>query len=335
MNIAILDDYHDTVRTLKCFSKLNGNSVQIWHEHTKDLGVLEERLKDSEVLVLIRERTPVPAELVQRLPKLRLISQRGPFPHIDIETCTRAGVVVSSNMHLAEPSYATAELTWALVLMSLRDIPNQMAALKAGNWQAGMGRALRGRKLGIYSFGRIGGVVAGYARAFGMQVEVWGRAASLEKARAAGYAVASSRESFFESCDVISLHLPLNEETRGIVTAEDLSRMRPDAVIVNTSRAGLFGSGVLEGALRAGRPGLAAIDVYEEEPLTNPHHALLNMGNVIATPHIGYVERDAYESQFADIFDQIIAFEQGRPINVVNPAALGQPARSDAEVEGK
>ena len=325
MNIAILDDYHDTVRTLKCFSKLNGNSVQIWHEHTKDLGVLEERLKDSAVLVLIRERTPVPAELVQRLPKLRLISQRGPFPHIDIETCTRAGVVVSSNMQLAEPSYATAELTWALVLMSLRDIPNQMAALKAGNWQAGMGRALRGRKLGIYSFGRIGGVVAGYARAFGMQVEVWGRAASLEKARAAG----------FESCDVISLHLPLNEETRGIVTAEDLSRMRPDAVIVNTSRAGLFGSGVLEGALRAGRPGLAAIDVYEEEPLTNPHHALLNMGNVIATPHIGYVERDAYESQFADIFDQIIAFEQGRPINVVNPAALGQPARSDAEVEGK
>lgn len=320
MKITILDDFHDTVRTLQCFGRLEQHAVRIWHEHTKDLDVLAERLKDTEALVLIRERTPVQAQLIERLPRLKLISQRGPFPHIDLEACTRQGVVVSSNQLLAEPSYATAELTWALVLMALRDIPNQMAALRAGNWQAGVGRCLRGKKLGIFAYGQIGSVVAAYGKAFGMQVEAWGRADSLERARAAGYRVAPSKESFFEDCDVISLHLPLNQETRGIVTAADLRRMRPYSALVNTSRAGLMGSGVLEEALRAGHPGMAALDVYEEEPLTNVHHPLLNMTNVIATPHIGYVERDAYESQFADIFEQIIAFDQGRPINVVNPA---------------
>ena len=326
MNIAILDDTFDTVRTLPSFAKLTGHRVTIWNDHTKDTDVLAERLKDTEALVLIRERTPIRAELVERLPRLRLISQVSQYPHIDIAACTRHGVVVCSNLQPGAPQfralYATAELTWALVLAAMRQIPQQMASLKAGRWQKGVGLSLRGRTLGVFGYGRIGSVVAGYGKAFGMSVQVWGRERSLSRAAADGHSAARSREAFFETSDVISLHLRLNDTTRGIVTAADLARMKPTALIVNTSRAGLIEKGALEAALRAGRPGMAAVDVYDEEPVTDPAHPLLNMENVVCTPHLGYVERDSFDGQFNEIFEQILAYERGAPINVVNPDAL-------------
>ena len=322
MNVAILDDYHDTLRTLRCFEKLAGHQVTIWNDHVQDVDALAERLADAEALVLIRERTQIRAPLLERLPRLRLISQRSVYPHIDVDACTRLGIVVSSNMHAGTPSYATAELTWALVLAAMRQIPRQAAALKAGQWQIGLGHSLRGKTLGVYGYGRIGGVVAGYGRAFGMDVLVWAREASLARAREDGYAVAESKAAFFEQCDVVSLHMRLVEATRGVVTAADLARMKPTALLVNTSRAGLIGPGALVEALRAGRPGMAAVDVFEQEPLRDPDHPLLAMDNVVCTPHIGYVTRDEYEVQFADIFDQIVAYARGVPINVVNPAAL-------------
>ena len=322
MNISILDDYHDTLRTLACFRKLAGHEVTIWTDHLQDTDALAERLKDTEALVLIRERTRIGAPLLERLPKLRLISQRSVYPHIDIAACTRRGVIVSSNMHADTPSYATAELTWGLVLAAMRQIPQQMASLRAGTWQTGVGSTLRGKTLGIYGYGRIGKVVADYGRAFAMPVLVWAREASLAKARAEGYAPAKSREAFFAECDVISLHLRLVDATRGIVKAGDLALMKPTALLVNTSRAGLIEPGALEGALQAGRPGMAAVDVFEEEPVRDTRHPLLAMHNVVATPHIGYVSRDEYEIQFSDIFDQIAAYAAGAPINVVNPDAL-------------
>lgn len=322
MKISILDDYHDTLRSLRCFTKLAGHDVTIWNDHVQDTDALAQRLKDTEVLVLIRERTKICAPLLERLPNLRLISQRSVYPHIDIDACTRLGVIVSSNQHPGSPSYATAELTWGLVLAAKRQIPQQMSALKAGKWQIGIGSTLRGKTLGIYGYGRIGSVVAGYGRAFGMNVSVWARKASLARARADGYAAARSKETFFEQCDIISLHMRLVEATRGIVTAADLARMKPTALLVNTSRAPLIEPGALVNALRAGRPGMAAVDVYEEEPVLDPAHPLLLMENVVCTPHIGYVSRDEYEVQFADIFDQITAYAAGTPMNVVNPEAL-------------
>ena len=323
MKISVLDDYHDTVRTLQCFSKLAGHDVTIWNDHVQDTDALAERLGDTEVLVLIRERTKIRAPLLERLHNLKLISQRSVYPHIDIDACTRLGVVVSSSQHLGTPSYAAAELTWGLVLAAMRQIPQQMAALQAGKWQVGVGSTLRGKTLGIYGYGRIGSVVAGYGRAFGMNVLVWARAAALARARADGYSAAPSKEVFFEQCDVISLHMRLVDATRGIVTAADLARMKPTALLVNTSRAPLIAPGALVNALRAGRPGLAAVDVYEEEPVLDPAHPLLTMNNVVCTPHLGYVSRDEYEIQFADIFEQIIAYAAGSPINVVNPQVLG------------
>ena len=324
MNISILDDYFDSVRTLNCFGKTAGHHVTIWNDHTKDIDILAERLKDTEALVLIRERTPVRTALIKRLPKLKLISQRSVYPHIDIDACTEHGVVVSSNQHAGTPSYGTAELTWGIILGAMRQIPQQMNALKAGKWQIALGLGLRGRTLGVYSYGRIGSVIAGYGKAFGMKVLVWGREASCERARADGYSVARSREAFFEECDVISLHMRLVETTRGIIKAADLARMKPLSLIVNTSRAGLIEPDALVNALRAGRPGMAAVDVYEEEPLLDTTHPLLNMPNVVCTPHIGYVGRDEFELQFNDIFDQITAYAAGKPINVVNPGVLAQ-----------
>jgi len=324
MNISILDDYFDSVRTLNCFGKTAGHHVTIWNDHTKDIDILAERLKDTEALVLIRERTPVRTALIKRLPKLKLISQRSVYPHIDIDACTEHGVVVSSNQHAGTPSYGTAELTWGIILGAMRQIPQQMNALKAGKWQIALGLGLRGRTLGVYSYGRIGSVIAGYGKAFGMKVLVWGREASCERARADGYSVARSREAFFEDCDVISLHMRLVETTRGIIKAADLARMKPLSLIVNTSRAGLIEPDALVNALRAGRPGMAAVDVYEEEPLLDTTHPLLNMPNVVCTPHIGYVGRDEFELQFNDIFDQITAYADGKPINVVNPGVLAQ-----------
>ena len=323
MNVAILDDYFDTIRTLECFRKLDGYNVTIWNDHVQDVGTLAERLKDTEALVLIRERTQIQAPLIERLPNLKLISQRSVYPHIDIEACTRHGVIVSSYQHADTPSYATAELTWGLIIAALRRIPQQMAALKAGTWQTGVGESLRGKTLGVYGYGRIGSTVAGYGRAFGMNVVAWGRAASLDRARSDGYATASGKEAFFGDCDVVTLHVRLVAATRSIVTAADLARMKPAALLVNTSRAGLIEPGALVDALRAGRPGMAAVDVYEEEPLRNPDAPLLGMENVVCTPHIGYVTRDEYEVQFSDIFNQITAYAAGNPINVVNPRPLG------------
>lgn len=322
MNITLLDDYQDAVRTLACFSKLAGHNVTIWNDHTKDIDVLAGRLKDTEALALIRERTPIRAPLLERLPKLRIISQRSVYPHIDVDACTQRGVVVSSDMHPGRPSYATAELAWGLIIAALRHIPREAAALRAGRWQSTLGTGLHGRTLGVYSYGRIGSVVAGYGKAFGMKVLVWGREASLTRARADGYAPARSREAFFNECDVISLHLRFNSATRGIVTAADLARMKPTALLVNTSRAALIEPGALAEALKRGRPGIAAVDVYEEEPVLNAAHPLLALDNALCTPHIGYVERSGYEGMFGSIFDQILAYAAGKPINVVNPEAL-------------
>jgi D-3-phosphoglycerate dehydrogenase len=271
---------------------------------------------------LIRERTQIRAPLVERLPNLKLISQRSVYPHIDVDACTRLGIVVSSGQHAGTPSYATAEMTWGLVLAAMRQIPQQMASLKAGHWQLGVGSTLRGKTLGIYGYGRIGSVVAGYGRAFGMNVLVWARPATLAAARADGYATAASKEAFFADCDVISLHMRLVEATRHIVKAADLARMKPTALLVNTSRAPLIEPGALVNALKLGRPGMAAIDVYDEEPVLDTKHPLLNMPNVVCTPHLGYVTREEYELQFVDIFDQIIAYAAGTPINVVNPDVL-------------
>ena len=319
MKISILDDYFDTLRTLPCFRKLDGHEVTIWTDHTQDVDTLAERLKGAEVLVLIRERTAIREPLLERLDALRLISQRSVYPHIDIDACTRRGIIVSSDQHAGTPSYAAAELTWGLILGAMRQIPQSMYALRAGTWQIGVGEGLRRKTLGIYGYGRIGATVAGYGKAFGMNVLVWARAASLQRAGGDGYAVAPNKRAFFETCDVISLHMRLVKETRGIVTKNDLSCMKPTALLVNTSRAPLIEAGALVDALRAGRPGMAAVDVYDEEPMRDPRHPLLRMDNVICTPHIGYVTRDEYEIQFSDIFDQIAAYAAGTPINVVNP----------------
>ncbi len=319
MKISILDDYFDTLRTLACFRKLDAYEVAVWNDHTQDLDTLAARLDGTNVLVLIRERTQITEPLLERLDALRLISQRSVYPHIDIDACTRRGVIVSSDQHAGTPSYAAAELTWGLIIAAMRQIPQQMSALRSGKWQIGVGNSLRGKTLGIYGYGRIGATVAGYGKAFGMNVLVWARDPSLQRARADGYEAAPSKRDFFESCDVISLHMRLVDETRGIVTRGDLSRMKSTALLVNTSRAGLIESGALVDALRAGRPGMAAVDVYEKEPLRDPDHPLLNMDNVVCTPHIGYVTRDEYEIQFSDIFDQVTAYAAGNPINVVNP----------------
>jgi D-3-phosphoglycerate dehydrogenase / 2-oxoglutarate reductase len=322
MKVTVLDDYHDTVRTLPCFRKLDGHAVAIWNDHLQDVDGLAARLADTQALVLIRERTRIRTPLLERLSNLRLISQRSVYPHIDIETCTRLGIIVSSSLHPGTPSYATAELTWALILASVRQIPQQMASLRAGTWQIGVGTTLRGKTLGLYGYGRIARAVADYGRAFGMTVAVWAREASRERAREDGLFVAGSKAAFFEQCDVISLHMRLVDATRHIVTRADLARMKPTALLVNTSRAPLIEPGALVEALRAGRPGMAAVDVYEEEPVRDIAHPLLGMDNVVCTPHIGYVSREEYELQFADIFDQIAAYAAGAPINVVNPDVL-------------
>ena len=322
MKITILDDYHDTVRTLDCFGKLDGHDVTIWNDHVQDTDALADRLAETEALVLIRERTHIRAPLLDRLPKLKLISQRSVYPHIDIADCTRLGVVVSSSQHAGTPSYATAELTWGLILASMRQIPQQLASMRKGNWQIGVGNTIRYKTIGLYGYGRISKAVAEYATVFGMKVLVWAREESRARARADGYATAETKEAFFESCDILSLHMRLVDATRGIVTAADLARMKPTALLVNTSRAPLIEGGALVEALRAGRPGMAAVDVYEEEPVLDPNHPLLTMDNVICTPHIGYVTRDEYEIQFTDIFDQILAYADGSPTNVVNPDVL-------------
>ncbi len=319
MKVSILDDYFNTLPGLTSFEKLDPFEVTVWSDHVQETDVLAERLKDTEVLVLFRERTAITGELLDQLPNLRLISQRSVYPHVDVEACTRNGVLLCSNMHAGTPSYAAAELTWALILASMRQIPQQVDSLKAGNWQMGVGKTLRGRTIGLYGYGRIGQAVAGYAQAFGMDVQWWSSAEGRQRALAGGVKIASSRESFFADSDVVSVHVRLKPTTSGIITRNDLFQMRADALFVNTSRAGLIEPGALLDALNAGHPGFAAIDVFDEEPLTNPADPLINHPNLLATPHIGYVTEDELDLQFSDIYDQIVAFAEGSPIHMINP----------------
>ncbi|MBB3711787.1 D-3-phosphoglycerate dehydrogenase [Limimaricola variabilis] len=321
MKVHILDDWFDTLRGLPCFSKLGGHDINVWTDHVEDVDELAHRLREAEALVLFRERTKVTRKLLERLPKLRLISQRSVYPHVDVVACTDHGVLLCSNMHADAPSYAAAELTWGLILSAMRQIPQQMAAAKAGRWQIGVGKTLRGRRLGLYGYGRIAKTVAGYAEAFGMEVVWWASKEGRARAEADGVQVAASREAFFAESDVVSLHVRLKPHTRGIVTLDDLSRMRPGSVFVNTSRAGLISPGALLEALNRGRPGMAAIDVFDTEPAIDPADPLLAHPNLICTPHIGFVTEDEFELQFSDIFDQVVAYANGAPINVINPEA--------------
>lgn len=320
MRVHILDDWFDTLRDLPSFQLLAGHDVTVWTDHAKDVDGLAKRLADAETLVLFRERTKITRALVERLPNLRLISQRGVYPHIDVEACTDQNVLVCSKIPSGGgTNHAAAELTWALIMAGMRDLPRQMASAKAGTWQAGVGKTLHGRTLGLYGYGRIARAVAAFAQAFGMQVIWWGSEDGRARAAADGHCIATDRAAFFAQADVVSLHVRLKPQTTGIITADDLAAMRPDALFVNTSRAGLIAPGALLQALNAGHPGMAAIDVFDTEPLTDPSDPLLTHPNLIATPHIGFVTEDEFEKQFADIYAQINAFDEGAPIHMINP----------------
>ena len=331
MNIVILDDYQDAVRKLHCASRLDAYTAKVYTNTVKGLGQLSVRLKDADIIVLIRERTQITRQLIEKLPRLKLIAQTGKIgSHVDVTACTERGIAVAEGV--GSP-VAPAELTWALVMAASRRLPHYIANLKHGAWQQsglktasmppnfGIGCVLRGKTLGIWGYGRIGKLVAGYGRAFGMNVRIWGREASRAKALTDGYQTASTREEFFAQCDVISLHLRLNDETRNIVSLEDLSRMKPTSLLVNTSRAELIEPDALIAALNRGRPGMAAVDVFESEPILQGH-ALLRLENCICTPHIGYVEQDSYELYFGAAFDNVVNFIKGTPTNIVNPGAL-------------
>ncbi len=321
MKVHILDDWFDTLRGLPCFAKLDDHDVKVWNDHIDDIHILAERLAEAEVLVLFRERTKITRELIEKLPKLKLISQRSVYPHIDVEACNAQGILLCSNMHAGTPSFAAAELTWGLILAGMRQIPQQMASLKSGNWMMGVGKTLRGRTLGLYGYGRIAKAVEKYAQAFGMNVIWWASDEGQKRAEADSATLAKNRQEFFAKPDVISIHVRLKPETNEIITAKDFAQMRGDALFVNTSRAGLLEKGALLSALNLGRPHMAAIDVFDKEPLTNPHDPLLSHPQLIATPHIGYVTEDEFDLQFSDIFDQINAYANGEPIHMINPQA--------------
>jgi D-3-phosphoglycerate dehydrogenase / 2-oxoglutarate reductase len=325
MNIGIPDDYADVVRTLPSFTKMAGHKVSVWTDAARGLDGLAERFADIEALVLLRERTQISAALVARLPRLKLITISGPYPNIDVDACTAYGIAVCAAKN--RESYATPELTWALVLSAIRRIPQEVAGLKAGGWQRDIGRVLHGRTLGVLGFGRIGKVVAGYGRAFGMRVLVWSRPRGRAEAGTQGFALSDSKEALFTQADVLTLHVRSTPDTRGLVTRTDLARMKPTALFVNTSRAELVEPGALVEALRAGRPGFAAVDVYEDEPVLRADHPLLHLPNALCTPHLGFVALDQLDEYFSDQFDRVLAFERGELIDVVNPAAL-QNART-------
>jgi len=331
MNIIILDDYQDAVRKLKCASKLDGLQAKVFTNTVKGTGQLAVRLRDAEALVLIRERTHFPRTLLEKLPKLRLICQTGSnCSHIDLEACSRLGIAVATG---GSSPVATAELTWALVMAAMRRLPQYIGNLKHGAWQQsglkaasmpanfGLGMVLKGKTFGIWGYGRIGRIVAGYAKAFGMHVTVWGSDASRAQAQADGCIPAPTREAFFEACDVLSLHLRLSDTTRGLIRLEDLTRMKPTALLVNTSRAELLEDNALVAALNRGRPGMAAVDVFESEPILQGH-PLLRLENAVCTPHIGFVEQDCYEQYFGAAFENLLSFIAGNPTNIVNPEAL-------------
>jgi D-3-phosphoglycerate dehydrogenase / 2-oxoglutarate reductase len=321
MKIAVLDDYQNAFRTLKCFPKLSGHEVVVFTDPETDIGRLAERLKDADAVVLTQQRSSFPRALIEKLPNLKLIGQTGrAATHVDLEACSEKGIVVSAGGS-GNPN-ATAELTWGLILSALRNLPFEVKRLREGHWQSTLGTGVNDKTIGIYAYGKIGSIVAAVGRAFGARVVCWGREGSTGRAKAAGFEVARSREEFFAQSDILSLHLPLNKDTRGIVTRDDLSRMKPTALIVNPSRAGLIAPGALVEALRAGRPGMAAVDVYEQEPVIGADHPLLKMDNVTCTPHLGYVTREGYEEYYAVVVDDIVAFAAGKPQNVLNPAAL-------------
>lgn len=322
MKVHILDDWFDTLRGQPCFKLLDGHDVIIWTDHEPDADALASRVREADALVLFRERTRITAALLNQLPKLRLISQRSVYPHVDVAACTRNGVLLCSNMHSDTPSYAAAEHTLALILASYRQIPQQVASIRSGDWQMGVGRTLRGRTLGLYGYGRIAQAVADYAEALGMTVQWWASEAGRARAAADGRRVAASRQAFFETSDIVSLHVRLKPATRGIVTAEDLASMAPRSLIVNTSRSGLIVTGALEAEISRGRIH-AAVDVFDTEPLRDRDHPLLTHPNVLPTPHIGYVTEDEFDLQFTDIFEQVNAFAAGAPIHMINPEALG------------
>jgi D-3-phosphoglycerate dehydrogenase len=331
MNIIILDDYQDAVRKLKCAARLEPYNAKVFTNTVKGTGQLSVRLRDAEVLVLIRERTHFPRALLEKLPRLKLISQTGRVgSHIDVEACTKLGIAVAEGV--GSP-VAPAELTWALVMAAMRRLPQYIGNLKHGAWQQSglktasmppnfaIGMVLSGKTLGIWGYGKIGRLVAGYGVAFGMKVQVWGSDEARERAVADGHVAAKSCEAFFETCDVLSLHLRLSERTRGIVRLDALSRMKPTALLVNTSRAELLEENALVAALNRGRPGMAAVDVFESEPILQGH-PLLRLENAVCTPHIGYVEQDSYELYFGAAFDNVVNFIRNEPSHLVNPEAL-------------
>jgi len=323
MKIAVIDDYQNAFKTLKCFSKLSGHEVVVYTDPETDLTKIAERLKDADAVILTQQRTYFPRALIEKLPKLELIGQTGrAATHVDLAACTEKGIIVSAG-GAGNPN-ATAELTWGLILSALRNLPFEVRRFKEGHWQSTLGIGVNGKTLGIYAYGKIGSIVAAAGRAFGAKVACWGREGSTARAKAAGFEVAKSREEFFSNADIVSLHLPLNKDTRGIVTRDDLARMKPSALIVNASRAGLIADGALVEALKSGRPGMAAVDVYEQEPVLNANHPLLKMDNVICTPHLGYVTRESYEEYYAVVVDDIVAFAAGKPSNVLNPEAIGK-----------
>ena len=331
MNIVILDDYQDAVRKLHCASRLDAYTAKVYTNTVKGLGQLSVRLKDADIIVLVRERTQITRQLIEKLPRLRMIAQTGKVGnHVDVLACTEHGVAVAEGV--GSP-VAPAELTWALIMAAMRRLPQYISNLKHGAWQQsglksgsmppnfGIGTVLRGKTLGIWGYGKIGQIVAGYGRAFGMNVRIWGREASRAKALTDGFQVASTREEFFAQCDVVSLHLRLCDETHGSITLEDLSCMKPTALLVNTSRAELLEPDALITALNRGRPGMGAVDVFESEPILQGH-ALLRLENCVCTPHIGYVEQDSYELYFGAAFDNVVNYIKGTPTNIVNPGAL-------------
>jgi D-3-phosphoglycerate dehydrogenase len=316
MKIAVIDDYQDAFRKTKAFPKLAGHEVTVFTDTEKDPDKLAARLKDAEAVVLTQQRSPFPRTVIEKLPKLKLISQTGRNAyHIDIAAATEKGIVVSAGG--GGGSNSTAELTWALILAHLRHIPEEVQRMKEGKWQHTLGVGLKGKTLGVYAFGKIGSQVAKVGRAFEMKVICLGREASTAKAREAGFEATSDRNAFFENADIVTIHLPLNKDTRGIVTAQDLARMKPTSVFVNTSRAPIVEEGALVAALKKGRPGSAAVDVYESEPVLNRSHPLIGMDNVTCTPHLGYVEESGYEAIYGMAVDQLLAFAEGKPINVV------------------
>jgi D-3-phosphoglycerate dehydrogenase len=331
MNIVILDDYQDAVRKLDCAAKLEAFPAKVYTNTVKGLAQLSVRLKDADIIVLNRDRTALNRALIEKLPRLKLIAQTGRVgPHIDLAACTERGVAVAEGV---SSPVAPAELTWALIMAATRRLPQYIGNLKHGAWQQaglkaasmptnfGLGTTLRGKTLGVWGYGKIGQLVAGYGRAFGMQVQIWGSEASRSRAVQDGHAAGASREAFFETSDVLTLHLRLNEATREIVSTEDLSRMKPTALFVNTARAELIEANALISALNRGRPGMAAVDVFESEPILQGS-ALLRLENCICTPHIGYVEKESYELYFGAAFDNVVNFIKGTPTNIVNPGAL-------------